>query len=198
MSKSLRNYPDVNEVFHRDGSDAMRWFLMASPILRGGNLMVTEEGIREGVRQVMLPLWSTYYFFTLVRGRRQRGSGRSRQGDGRRQGGLAPRHGSLRARQDRGAGADGHRADGGVRRPRRERVARSVHGPAHQLVRAHAARPLLGRGRRRLRHPLHGARDGDAPGSAPAAARDRGDLARAHRRALRAPDRLPRGPRGVG
>ena len=49
MSKSLRNYPDVNEVFDRDGSDAMRWFLMASPILRGGNLIVTEQGIRDGV-----------------------------------------------------------------------------------------------------------------------------------------------------
>jgi isoleucyl-tRNA synthetase len=65
MSKSLRNYPDVNEVFDRDGSDAMRWFLMSSPVLRGGNLVVTEEGIREGVRQVMLPLWSTWYFFSL-------------------------------------------------------------------------------------------------------------------------------------
>jgi isoleucyl-tRNA synthetase len=65
MSKSLRNYPDVNEVFDRDGSDAMRWFLMSSPVLRGGNLVVTEEGIREGARQVLLPLWSTYYFFTL-------------------------------------------------------------------------------------------------------------------------------------
>ncbi len=65
MSKSLRNYPDVNEVFDRDGSDAMRWFLMASPVLRGGNLIVTEEGIREGVRQFMLPLWSTWYFFSL-------------------------------------------------------------------------------------------------------------------------------------
>jgi isoleucyl-tRNA synthetase len=76
MSKSLRNYPDVNEVFHRDGSDAMRWFLMSSPILRGGNLMVTEEGIREGVRQVMLPLWSTYYFFTLYAGAANGGAGR--------------------------------------------------------------------------------------------------------------------------
>ncbi|MFT4186899.1 MAG: isoleucine--tRNA ligase [Micrococcaceae bacterium] len=65
MSKSLRNYPDVSEVFDRDGSDAMRWFLMASPILRGGNLIVTEKGIREGVRQVMLPMWSTWYFFSL-------------------------------------------------------------------------------------------------------------------------------------
>ncbi|WP_336662037.1 isoleucine--tRNA ligase [Leucobacter sp. USHLN154] len=65
MSKSLRNYPDVNEVFDRDGSDAMRWFLMASPVVRGGNLVVTEEGIREGVRQFILPLWNTWYFFSL-------------------------------------------------------------------------------------------------------------------------------------
>lgn len=65
MSKSLRNYPDVNEVFDRDGADAMRWFLLSSPILRGGNLVVTEQGIREGVRQVLLPLWNSYYFFSL-------------------------------------------------------------------------------------------------------------------------------------
>ena len=65
MSKSLRNYPDVSEVFERDGADAMRWFLMSSSVIRGGNLMVTEEGIRDGVRQLLLPLWSTYYFFTL-------------------------------------------------------------------------------------------------------------------------------------
>jgi isoleucyl-tRNA synthetase len=63
MSKSLRNYPDVNEVFDRDGSDAMRWFLMSSPILRGGNLVVTEQGIRDGVRQVLLPLWNAWQFF---------------------------------------------------------------------------------------------------------------------------------------
>jgi isoleucyl-tRNA synthetase len=65
MSKSLRNYPDVNEVFDSYGSDAMRWFLMASPILRGGNLVVTEQGIRDGVRQALLPLWNSYYFFAL-------------------------------------------------------------------------------------------------------------------------------------
>ena len=65
MSKSLRNYPDVNEVFDRDGSDAMRWFLMSSTILRGGNISVTEAGIREGVRQAILPMWNSYYFFTL-------------------------------------------------------------------------------------------------------------------------------------
>jgi isoleucyl-tRNA synthetase len=65
MSKSLRNYPDVNEVFDTFGSDAMRWFLMASPVLRGGNLIVTEQGIKEAVRQAILPLWNSYYFFAL-------------------------------------------------------------------------------------------------------------------------------------
>jgi len=65
MSKSLRNYPNVYEVFDRDGADAMRWFLMSSPILRGGNLIVTEQGIRESVRQVLIPLWNSWYFFAL-------------------------------------------------------------------------------------------------------------------------------------
>jgi isoleucyl-tRNA synthetase len=65
MSKSLNNYPDVNEVLDRDGADAMRWFLMSSPVLRGGNLVVTEQGIRDGVRQVMIPLWNVWYFFSL-------------------------------------------------------------------------------------------------------------------------------------
>ncbi len=65
MSKSLRNYPDVYEVFNNHGSDAMRWYLMSSPILRGGDFSVTEQGIRDAVRQVVLPIWNTYSFFTL-------------------------------------------------------------------------------------------------------------------------------------
>ncbi|MFC7405225.1 isoleucine--tRNA ligase [Georgenia alba] len=75
MSKSLRNYPDVREVFDRDGADAMRWFLMASPILRGGNLVVTEQGIRDAVRQILLPLWNTWYFFALYSGTVDQGRG---------------------------------------------------------------------------------------------------------------------------
>jgi len=75
MSKSLGNYPNVSEVFDRDGADAMRWFLMSSPILRGGNLIVTERGIRDGVRQVLLPLWSAWYFFSLYANAAQSGAG---------------------------------------------------------------------------------------------------------------------------
>ncbi|HET8615855.1 MAG TPA: isoleucine--tRNA ligase [Actinomycetales bacterium] len=75
MSKSLRNYPDVREVFSRDGADAMRWFLMSSPVLRGGNLVVTEKGIRDGVRQVLIPLWNTWYFFSLYANAHDGGKG---------------------------------------------------------------------------------------------------------------------------
>ncbi|HCT76587.1 MAG TPA: isoleucine--tRNA ligase, partial [Micromonosporaceae bacterium] len=65
MSKSLRNYPDVYEMFDRYGADAMRWMLMSSPVLRGGDNPVSEVAIRDAVRQVLLPLWNVYYFFTL-------------------------------------------------------------------------------------------------------------------------------------
>jgi isoleucyl-tRNA synthetase len=65
MSKSRKNYPDVYDMFDSYGSDAMRWFLMSSPILRGGDLVVTESGIRDSVRQVVNPLWNAWYFFTL-------------------------------------------------------------------------------------------------------------------------------------
>ena len=75
MSKSLRNYPDVAKVFDEYGSDAMRWFLMSSPVVRGGNLIVTEDGIRDAVRHVLLPLWNTYYFFTLYADAADKGAG---------------------------------------------------------------------------------------------------------------------------
>ena len=65
MSKSLRNYPDPMNVFDTYGADAMRWYLLSSSILRGSDFAVTEEGIRDTVRQVMLPLWNSWYFLSL-------------------------------------------------------------------------------------------------------------------------------------
>ncbi|QGH69929.1 isoleucine--tRNA ligase [Pseudactinotalea sp. HY158] len=64
-SKSLRNYPDPTEMWDSYGSDAVRLALMSSPVLRGGNLIVAEEAIREQVRGVLLPLWNAAYFFSL-------------------------------------------------------------------------------------------------------------------------------------
>ena len=65
MSKSLRNYPDPMKVFDTYGADAMRWYLMSSPILRGGDFSVTEQGMRDTVRQILLPVWNSWYFLSL-------------------------------------------------------------------------------------------------------------------------------------
>jgi isoleucyl-tRNA synthetase len=56
---------------------------MSSSVIRGGNLVVTEEGIRDSVRSVLLPLWSTYYFFTLYANNARRlGASSGSGGDG--------------------------------------------------------------------------------------------------------------------
>jgi isoleucyl-tRNA synthetase len=65
MSKSLRNYPDPMEVFDQHGADAMRWYLLSSPILRGNDFSVTAAGLRDTARVVLLPMWNAWYFLTL-------------------------------------------------------------------------------------------------------------------------------------
>jgi isoleucyl-tRNA synthetase len=65
MSKRLRNYPDPEAMFDKHGADAMRWFLMSSPVLRGGEMPVREQGIIDAVRAAIHPLWNAWYFFTL-------------------------------------------------------------------------------------------------------------------------------------
>lgn len=100
-SKSLRNFPDPVEMWDVYGSDAVRWFLMSSSILRGGNLIVGEEGIRDGVRQVLLPLWSTYYFFSLYSGAANGGAGyRAKAVSAERVPGLAPMDRYVLSRTD--------------------------------------------------------------------------------------------------
>ena len=135
MSKSLRNYPDVTEVFDRDGSDAMRWFLMASPILRGGNLIVTEQGIREGVRQVLLPLWNAYTFLALYAPKK----GTWRTDSTQRAGPLHPGQARRAARRP-------DRVAGRLRHLRCVRPAAPVHRGADELVCATVAFAVLGGG----------------------------------------------------
>jgi isoleucyl-tRNA synthetase len=65
MSKTLKNYPDPHAMFDVYGADAMRWYLLSSPILRGADFSVTEDGMRDTVRHVILPFWNAYYFLTL-------------------------------------------------------------------------------------------------------------------------------------
>ena len=67
LSKRLKNYPDPNEVLESIGSDTLRWFLVSSPVLKGGNLAIDKEGkeIAKAARVALIPMWNAYYFFTL-------------------------------------------------------------------------------------------------------------------------------------
>ncbi|MBR2274178.1 MAG: isoleucine--tRNA ligase [Alphaproteobacteria bacterium] len=67
LSKRLKNYPDPNDILETVGSDALRWFLVSSPVLKGGNIAVDKDGkeIAKAARKALIPLWNAYYFFTL-------------------------------------------------------------------------------------------------------------------------------------
>ena len=65
LSKKLRNYTEPSEIFDKQGADALRWYFMNSNIVRGGDARISDRGIDEVTRQVMLPIWNAYSFFTL-------------------------------------------------------------------------------------------------------------------------------------
>jgi isoleucyl-tRNA synthetase len=67
LSKRLRNYPDPLEFFDDYGSDVMRWFLISSPVLTGGDLLVPKEGreVAAVQREAIAPLLNAYSFFSL-------------------------------------------------------------------------------------------------------------------------------------
>ena len=72
MSKRLRNYPDPDAMFDTHGADAMRWFLLSSPVLRGGDLIVDEKGIVDAVRAGAPPALERLVLLHPVRQRRRR------------------------------------------------------------------------------------------------------------------------------
>ena len=63
MSKRLKNYPDPNLVINRYGADALRLYLINSPVVRAEPLRFKESGVKEIVQKVLLPLWNSYKFF---------------------------------------------------------------------------------------------------------------------------------------
>lgn len=63
MSKRLKNYPDPMELMDRQGADAMRFYLMNSPVVQAEDIRFSERGVEEVVKKVLLPLWNTYSFF---------------------------------------------------------------------------------------------------------------------------------------
>lgn len=64
MSKRLKNYPDPQNVVNAYGADAMRLYLINSPVVRADTLKFQEEGVSEVLRGVMIPWYQTFRFFT--------------------------------------------------------------------------------------------------------------------------------------
>lgn len=62
MSKSLQNYPEPTALVEEMGADAIRIYLLDSPLLRGEELRFSEQGVREMVRRVLLPWWNSVSF----------------------------------------------------------------------------------------------------------------------------------------
>ncbi len=65
MSKRLKNYPDPAEIFEKYSVDAMRYYLLASPVLVAENLNFSEEGVREALRKVLMITANVYKFYEL-------------------------------------------------------------------------------------------------------------------------------------
>ncbi len=65
MSKKLKNYPDPQIVMEKYGSDALRAYLLSSPVMLAENLNFSEKGIEESLRKNIMVLWNIYKFYEM-------------------------------------------------------------------------------------------------------------------------------------
>lgn len=63
MSKNYGNYPDPKELLEKYGGDALRLYLLGSPVMHGEDVIISEEQYRQQVRGMLLVLWNVYNFF---------------------------------------------------------------------------------------------------------------------------------------
>ncbi|MCA9386002.1 class I tRNA ligase family protein [Candidatus Dojkabacteria bacterium] len=63
MSKSYGNYPDPKGVIQQYGGDALRMYMLSTPLLKGENVDIDENAIKGQLREFILPLWNSYSFF---------------------------------------------------------------------------------------------------------------------------------------
>ncbi|MDR1948060.1 MAG: isoleucine--tRNA ligase [Spirochaetaceae bacterium] len=63
MSKNLRNYTDPMEVVNTFGADVLRLFLVHSGVVKSDDLRYSDEGVRDVMKSILIPLWNAYSFF---------------------------------------------------------------------------------------------------------------------------------------
>ncbi len=62
MSKRLKNYPDPQEVISKYGADAIRLYLINSPVVRAEPLRFKESGVHGVLKDVLIPWYNAYRF----------------------------------------------------------------------------------------------------------------------------------------
>jgi isoleucyl-tRNA synthetase len=63
MSKRLKNYPDPMDIVNTYGADALRLYMISSPVVRAEDLCFTEDGVKHALRHLLIPWWNAYSFF---------------------------------------------------------------------------------------------------------------------------------------
>ena len=63
MSKRLKNYPDPSKMLDTYGADAIRLYMIYSPVVRAENLKFSENGVKQLMRDLLIPWWNAYSFF---------------------------------------------------------------------------------------------------------------------------------------
>jgi len=63
MSKRLKNYPDPSYMIETYGADALRLYMIYSPVVRAEDLRFSEDGVKHLLRHILIPLWNAYSFF---------------------------------------------------------------------------------------------------------------------------------------
>jgi isoleucyl-tRNA synthetase len=65
MSKSYQNYSDPKETLEEKGGEALRLYLMSTPIMAGGDISWSDELLNDQIKDVLIPLWNTYRYLSL-------------------------------------------------------------------------------------------------------------------------------------
>lgn len=66
MAKKLNNYPDPTLLMEKYGADALRYYLLTSPVMLADNLNFAEQGVKEAYRKVNMILLNVYNFYAEV------------------------------------------------------------------------------------------------------------------------------------
>ena len=63
MSKRLKNYPDPTKMLDTYGADAIRLYMIYSPVVKAESLKFSENGVKQLMRDLLIPWWNAYSFF---------------------------------------------------------------------------------------------------------------------------------------